>query len=471
VLVLRADGNPTIVTVGSGGYSTISAAVSAATPGDIVRVEPGVYREQVDIGIPIKLEASTEGAVWVDGGCSNANGIRISSSDVSIVGIGVRKTNEAGIRIDGGDDVTIDSVVIQDYNCDEGQDQFEAGVALWEGGARLRVTNSTIIRRVELGGNDRGFGNGIWVKNVGGNSGGGHYIAGNTIIGGYDGIGGEPEDVVYGGFYRDSIIERNTIGACWDDGIQVEGGNINVAVRENKITGCGVGVAFAPTLQGPLHIERNEIRDLVPGFYEQQSAFKMGDHSSGQVFITGNVIVTDGDGFKQSNDGSVGTIISRGNIVRVSRRVIEVGIIPSNSDFDEDCFWSTDPNRFIIWNGTDYQTLAEFQDGTGQEPNGVESPDCGQGQVTPPPSTPTFPPATPAHRLPSQQPLPRPLPRPRPRHPQLHPPAPREPLLQRPSHQLPAAQLPQPPRRCHRKRLRATSTVTVMWTPSMRCLS
>ena len=394
VLVLRADGNPTILTVGTGNYPTISAAVSAATTGDIVRVQPGVYAEQVNIGTPITLEASGSGPVWVDGGCNRLNGIRISASDVSVVGIGVRKTNEAGIRIDGGDDVTIDGVTIQDYNCDDGQDQFEAGVAMWEGGARLRVTNSTIIRRVALNGNDRGFGNGIWVKNVGQNSGGGHYIADNTIKGGYDGIGGEPEDVIYGGFYRNTVIERNGIDACWDDGIQVEGGNINVAVRDNQITGCGIGIALAPSLQGPLTIERNVIRDLVPGFYDQQSAFKLGDYSAGEIHFSDNVVITDGDGFKQSNDGSVGTITSRRNIISVSRRVIEIGIIPAASDFDEDCFWSSDPNRFIIWNGDDYQTLAEFRSGTGQEASGVESSDCDQGLVTPAPATSTVPPPT-----------------------------------------------------------------------------
>lgn len=394
ILALHADGSPTIVTVGPGSYPTISAAVAAATPGDVVRIGSGVYREQVDVSIPLSIEAAESGTVWVDGECNRQNGFRVSASNVSISGVGVRSVNEAGIRIDGADDVSIDNVTVQDYNCDDGQDQFEAGVAVWDGGARLRVTNSTIIRRVNLGGGDRGFGNGIWVKNVGQGSGGGHYIAGNTIIGGYDGIGGEPEDASYGSFYRDTVIERNVIRACWDDGIQVEGGTIEVVVRDNKITGCGVGIGLAPTKQGPLYIERNEIRDLVPGFYGQQAAFKLGDYSSGQVYITDNVVVTPGDGFKQTNAGSVGTITARRNIVSVSRRVIEMGNIPAAASFDEDCLWSTDPNRFIIWEGDDYQSLAEFQNGTGQEPNGTESQDCAQGLVTPPPNTPTQPPAT-----------------------------------------------------------------------------
>lgn len=411
VLVFRANGNPTVIIVGPGGFASISAAIAAASPGDIVRVSQGIYHEEVEIAVRISVETSGNGPVWVDGDCTQQNGFRISASGVSISGVGVRRTNEAGIRIDGADDVSIDGVTVQDFNCDEGQDQFEAGIAVWDGGARLSVTNSAIIRRVELSGSARGFGNGIWIKNVGAGRGGGHYIANNTIIGGYDGIGGEPEDAVYGGFYRDSIVERNTIDGCWDDGIQMEGGNINVVIRDNRISGCGVGIALAPTKQGPLYIERNQIRDLVAGFYGQQAAFKLGDNSSGRVFVTDNVVATGGDGFKQTNSGSVGTIESRRNTVNVSRRVIEMGVA-ADSDFDEDCLWSTDPNRFIIWNGRDYQDLVAFRRGEGQEMNGVEAPDCGEGSSEPPLETATPPPTTHPPPPPSSTASPTPAPTP-----------------------------------------------------------
>lgn len=396
-LSLRADGSSGVLNVGLGGHATISAAVNAASSGDTILVAPGVYQEMVTVDTPVSIQAIA-GGVWIDGGCNRENGLLVHANNVTIRGLGVRKTDESGIRIDGANDVTVDDVTVQDYNCDDSDDQFEAGIAVWEG-ARLTVTDSTITRRSALNGGPKGFGNGIWIKNTSQNGGGGHYIADNIITGGFDGIGGEPEDSVSGGFYRDSVIERNQISDCWDDGIQVEGGNINVAVRDNTIYRCSVGVAMAPTLTGPLYVERNQIRDLQIGYYDAQFAFKLGDGSKGTIFITENVVVSDGDGFKETNGGGVGKITSRRNIILVDRKVIEIGSISNTaSSFDQDCLWTTDPNRFISWRQTEYPDLATFQNSTGQESNGIEGPDCDlppPGPTTTPVVTTTQPPVPP----------------------------------------------------------------------------
>ena len=69
------------------------------------------------------------------------------------------------------------------------------------------------------------------------------------------GIGGEPEDVSYGGLNRDSVVRRNVITDCSDDGIQVEGGVQNVLVSGNTVKRCLIGIAFAPALTGPADLE------------------------------------------------------------------------------------------------------------------------------------------------------------------------------------------------------------------------
>lgn len=376
------------LTVGAGGYSTINAAVQAASSGDTVRVHAGTYQEQVNLNKAVTLTDFGDGMAWVDGSCSRAHGIAISASGATVEGIGVRRSDESGVNVDDADNVTIDNMTIQDYNCADGNDQYMAGVASWGGGSGLTVKNSTIIRRVGLSGGPYGYGNGIWIKNTGSSDGGGHTITGNTIVGGYDGIGGEPEDTIYGSFYKNTTIASNVIEDCWDDGIQVEGGDINVVVEDNQIDGCAIGIAFAPNKQGPLYIRGNEIRNLVPGSYGANYAFKIGDDSTGTTYLENNVIVTDGDGLKQSNPG-VGPIISRGNVFSVTRYVIEISSsIPGASDFDYDCMWTTDPDRFVKWGGSTYGSLSSFHNSTGQEPNGTESGSCASSPPPTPGSTP-----------------------------------------------------------------------------------
>src|SRR4030042_1062091 len=176
----------------------------------------------------------------------------------------------------------------------------------------------------------------LWFKSNENNpSGGGHYIAGNTIIGGWDGIGGEEEGSAHGTFHRNTIVENNTIQDTWDDCIQSEGGDQNVRIRSNDLSGCGPG--------------RED--DAIP----------------------------------QTNE-NLTPILSRRNVFHVSRYVFTLGYpsVPAGMDFDEDCIWSTNEN-IIKW-GSDYYTRrASFQAATGQEENGREGQDCS----SPEPSSPT----------------------------------------------------------------------------------
>src|SRR4030042_415417 len=170
----------------------------------------------------------------------------------------------------------------------------------------------------------------LWFKSNENNpSGGGHYIAGNTIIGGWDGIGGEEEGSAHGTFDRDTIIENNTVRDCWDDGIQSEGGDKNVRIRNNDISGCGAGIAFAAPISGPLYVENNYIHDLVMGDYGNLFCYKVGNSTSATVYLTGNTCDVDSaaeqaqggaDGIHQTNGGMF-SIVSSGHASQPSRHV------------------------------------------------------------------------------------------------------------------------------------------------------
>lgn len=410
---VQPAGAATLV-VGNGGYPTINAAIQAASSGDTVSVHAGAYSEQVNVSKRLTLKAFGDGPVWVDGNCSRTYGISISADGASIDGLSVKRSDEGGVRVYYADDVTLNDLTIQDYNCANVNAQYSAGVAVWDSSG-LALTGSRIIRRVDLSGSPHGTGNGVWIKNTSVTTGGGHYIADNTIIGGYDGIGGEPEDVVHGSFYRDSTIENNTVADCWDDGIQVEGGGINTVVRGNRVEGCAIGIAFAPVLVGPLYIQQNTIVDLVPGYYGSTYAFKIGDSSQGITYLEDNVVSTSGDALKESNPG-VGPIVSRRNVINVSRYVVEISSgIPAGMSFDYDCFWTSDSSRFIKWGGSTYGSMSAFRSATGHEVHGTESPDC-EASPTPSPAptaSPSPPPPT-ASPTPSPSTTPAPTPSPTP---------------------------------------------------------
>jgi len=287
----------------------------------------------------------------------------------------------------------------------------------------MTITNNTIRHRTS--GEVRGSTDGIGFKgNDNHQSGGGHYIAGNTIIGGWDGIGGEEEGSHHGTFDRDTIVENNTIQNTWDDCIQSEGGDQDVIIRGNDLSGCGTGIAFAAPVTGPLYLENNYIHDLVTGLYDNHFCYKVGQGGGGTTYMTGNTCeVTaapgqEADGIHQTSE-NLSPIVSKRNIYRVSRYIFTMGYpsIPSGTDFDEDCMWTTNENLFK-WNNVYYTNLARFQQATGQERNGRLAQDCSfLGTPTPPaasspaaPTTPGAPQSTPtaAGQTPSAQPTPAP---------------------------------------------------------------
>lgn len=375
--------NGRVLAIGIGQqYPTISAAVEDAVTGDILQVHAGVYHESVRLTESIVIESADDGDVWIDGDCEREVGIHVYSGDGTVVtGLGVRNTNGAGVLIgDTGDDaippqhVTIDHMTIENFNCANGDAQLNAGVAVWHGRCCMQIVDNTITYRTE--GDIHGRGNGIWFKSTDDEpSGGGHLIARNTITGGWDGIGGEAEGDTHGSFDKNTVIEDNVITGCWDDGVQAEGGNENVTIRNNEISACGTGIAFAPTLVGPLKIEGNAIRDLQTGLYDNQFCFKVGNEGDGEVHLTNNTCDTNGDGLLQTNSG-LPVIIGDGNCFRVTRYVMQLGDeIQDGTSFDHDTLWTSDPDRFVEWAGERYGSLDEFRT-TGNEANGRQSASC-----------------------------------------------------------------------------------------------
>lgn len=359
--------------------------MAAAPVGGAIRIRAGTYPEEVVIGKKLTLQPYGDGAVILDGACTRNTGINISAAAASgstIQGLVIRRNVDTAVTIENTTvrNITIDGNTIQDFDCKGQGPEYRAGIASWNGGSGIRITNNTIQRRTS-GSLTGATSDCIWFKsNTASPSGGGHYIAGNTLVGCWDGIGGETEDDPRGSFDRNTTIENNTITDCEDDGIQVEGGNANTIVRNNTIRRCSVGIANAPNLTGPLTIEGNTITEGRLGSYGNLACFKVGDNGTAVTNYTNNTCIltaTGSVGWSQTNPGN-NRIVARGNQINVRDYTMEFSSgLPSGTSFDADCLFSAAVGRFAKWAGTVYGSINSFRNATGQEASGTSSSSCG----------------------------------------------------------------------------------------------
>ena len=258
------------------------------------------------------------------------NNIDIEASNVTVCNYTLRERRERQSTSDAFNHITLSALNIQDYNQSgaggvvPGGPQYVGGVACWYC-TGLTVVDSTIA-------STKDYGNGIWVKRTNAAEAGPDYFARNTIIGGWDGIGSEPEGDPDGGFGSGTIIENNFVSGCHDDGIQVEGRDENITVRNNTITGCGTGVATAAALVGPVHIENNYIHDLVLAPSTAFFCFKLGASqgtNTPEIDYTGNTCIAPGaGGFEQTNSGLNFKIVATHNCIQDGLYVIDFNELP-----------------------------------------------------------------------------------------------------------------------------------------------
>lgn len=92
---------PVTITV-PGDAPTISAAVAAAEPGDLVLVGPGIYRETVQISTDgITLRGTDRARVVIDGELTRPNGVVVRSAGVTVQNLTVRHALLNGVLVTG----------------------------------------------------------------------------------------------------------------------------------------------------------------------------------------------------------------------------------------------------------------------------------------------------------------------------------------------------------------------------------
>lgn len=139
-------------------------------------------------------------------------------------------------------------------------------------------------------------------------------------------IGGGSNGSFRGAPGPDSDIYGNLVSHCWDDGLEVEGGNRNTRVWGNYITQTMMGIGNAATSIGPLYIWNNVVGrsqtqpDKGGAFFLKMGYATSEDWMTGSQYIFHNTIFAEGDWLCTGGLGGkriVKHTTSRNNILHV----------------------------------------------------------------------------------------------------------------------------------------------------------
>ena len=182
-----------------------------------------------------------------------------------------------------------------------------------------------------------------------------NYTRGGTVLRWNDMIGSdehrwndvvesEDNDSPIGGFYRDSDINGNYMAFGNDDGIELEGGGMNVRFYRNKIEGTLCGVSTGACILGPQYIIGNVITNLNDEGGLALDFIKniISDPQGGKRYVINNTMY----GYDGSPYGKYGNPLPnarlgfmRNNIFLCKDSVITKDWLKLD-DFDNDLFWA-----------------------------------------------------------------------------------------------------------------------------------
>ncbi len=121
-------------------------------------------------------------------------------------------------------------------------------------------------------------------------------FAGSDISRLHDACGGMDNGKPLGGWYRDTDIYGNYFGFGQDDGIELDGSQMNVRMYDNRIEQFRCGVSAAPCLAGPSYLISNVVADLGDSERDHGAAMKNGGgdtYSKGLIHYLHNTIYVD----------------------------------------------------------------------------------------------------------------------------------------------------------------------------------
>jgi len=200
---------------------------------------------------------------------------------------------------------------------------MQAGVRVSDG-SRQVVVEHNVVHDPRGTANSWGYGHPAGPQGVIlGRTGGNNVVRYNDLIGSEthwwnDAIESYPNRDVVGGPHRDTDIYGNVLAFCNDDGVELDGGQINVRFWGNWIDKALCGVSCAPNRRGPSYVFRNLIVLTGEERGVTGSGFKMGGDrypDPGLSLLLHNTVYTTGAGLTSGHYGTGPTpMLTRNNL-------------------------------------------------------------------------------------------------------------------------------------------------------------
>ena len=200
---------------------------------------------------------------------------------------------------------------------------MQAGVRVSDG-SRQVVVEHNFIHDPRGTANSWGYGHPAGPQGVIlGRTGGNNVVRYNDLIGSEthwwnDAIESYPNRDVVGGPHRDADIYGNVLAFCNDDGVELDGGQINVRFWHNWIDKALCGVSCAPNRRGPSYVFRNLMVLTGEERGVTGAGFKMGGDrypDPGLSLLLHNTVYTTGQGLTSGHYGTGPTpMVTRNNL-------------------------------------------------------------------------------------------------------------------------------------------------------------
>ena len=383
--------------VGSEGnpWKTIQFAVDNLTAGagDTILVKAGTYSENVRVttsgtsGNYITLRNYQTDTVTIkppgDTDLRATTGISTDANFLRIKGFRIEGGN-TGIRVgdDSRDVIVEDNFVIGYGNegggIEIGGEMFGDSFSPTTNAQNVTVQNNTVhvtvIQSLDRGGI-------VSVDNLGG-----HVIRNNTVKFLHAGASDHGEDCIlhientdYDDAFKDTDIYDNTCIGATDDGIELDGNNVNLRVWGNFIENPNVGISIAPSVLGPTYIFRNVVRDLVD-HWSPCIGIKEGRGGEGHVYFYHNTFFLRGakcmgESFAYADAGGDpegANVHIKNNVFYFAERYFSTESDPV-VEADYNLLFDDDGGELGKYNGNSFQDVPELRSDQSFEQNGLEA--------------------------------------------------------------------------------------------------